>query len=702
MASASVSAVSAIQFRKLAQKIIKDPKNLPNLPKLIRLFKQNATQTKNAILWLQRIFVHFNDKISFLNTSVAASADNDNAGDANHNNNKGAVWMKQQYAQFEGILMSVLQSSGSNTSTTIMHDALKCLLFFAKLQNHSLAMYNNILFALLCKTSTDMTFEQRSIFITFAFEEPQQSTVNHNALQALAQICRLSATQICDRFAASKKKIDEASNDELLIARFSRNLLQLLLEVSHASTSNNGAAAAAAPPIKKRKLNDANDAGAIDARMIRQQRSNFVGMAWLNYLSRKHLSIDIYHTILSKLDSDIFAVFKRGNTMSDSSSNNNLLLLADFLTDSYNIGGEISMLSLKALFTLIHSYNLDYPHFYERLYGKLHGNIFFSRNATKFFQLLSLFLLKSDYIPQYLVVAFMKRLSRMSLFAPPHGVIFIVNIVRDLLRKYPAVRFLVDKSRKSNQGLMHAMKVNAQQKMSNAARQEMKMKMELNADDEGVDEAVDEGKSNQGLMHAMKVNAQQKMSNAARQEMKMKTAENDEGVDEAVDEAVDADGDDGDASAAAVQVGRDPFDYECLDPKQCRANESSLWELKSLINHFEYKTSRHCFETVNNFQQSPQQQDSYRLTNINKSHMFQYHKLLNYYFMKNEKNTKSMKDGVGGGGGDDQQKHQKRFHHKQKHGGEQEKKKYNTHDISVQRTDHLFSSQSLFTDVFAI
>merc|ERR1712110_1248863 len=82
-----------------------------------------------------------------------------------------------------------------------------------------------------------------------------------------------------------------------------------------------------------------------------------------------------------------------------------------------------------------------------------------------FFELLSLFLLKSDYIPQYLVCAFMKRLSRMSLFAPPNAIIFIINIIMDLLRKYPAVRFLVDKSKKSNQGLMDAMKLHQVQKL---------------------------------------------------------------------------------------------------------------------------------------------------------------------------------------------------------------------------------------------
>merc|ERR1712176_838063 len=89
--------------------------------------------------------------------------------------------------------------------------------------------------------------------------------------------------------------------------------------------------------------------------------------------------------------------------------------------------------------------------------------------------------------------------------------------------------------------------------------------------------------------------------------------------------------------------GEDPFDFECLDPKECRANESSLWELKSLINHFEYKTSGHCFQAVTHFRDKKMNAEKgYKRVPMNLCHMFEYHKLLNYYFIKNHWFLKNM------------------------------------------------------------
>ena len=46
----------------------------------------------------------------------------------------------------------------------------------------------------------------------------------------------------------------------------------------------------------------------------------------------------------------------------------NPLLLADYLTLSYEIGGATSVLALSSLFTLIVAHNLDYPDYFASLY----------------------------------------------------------------------------------------------------------------------------------------------------------------------------------------------------------------------------------------------------------------------------------------------------------------------------------------------
>eukprot|EP01084_Bolivina_argentea_P195935 336002_1 len=541
------------KIKKVSQQIIKDAKNLQHLPQLIKLFKQNGSSTTtNGILWLERIFIHYNEKISFLS--------DDNA------DNKAAQWMSKQYLSFESILLHLFDSS--NIISTIQ-DSFKTLLHFAEIQNKD-ALFDQILLIFLFKQS--LTNELKSILTAFIFDAQHRC----NAIKSFTKLCHLSPPQLLAQYYSfTKKRHSTKSNDEpsKLQSIFSWNTLHILLMFSEESLTH----PSGIPSPKKRKFNNTTNT----ANDVIRNKNNYLNIAWLHYLGSKHLEIKIYHLILTKLESHIFKVFKQSSTNngkysgSDLRSNkNNVILLSDFLTDSYNIGGEISLLSLKGLFTLIHQYNLDYPQFYEKLYQKLHSNIFFSKNATAFFELLQLFLLKSDYLPSYLVAAFIKRLSRMSLVAPPHAIIFIVNIIMDLLRKYPAVRFLVDQSKKSNEGLMEAMKVHKQQKLMNVDHEE----------------------------------------------------EEDQDVGD-----VDGDCDDDE------WIGKDPFDFECMDPKLCRANESSLWELKSLINHFEYKTSGHCFQTVTHFRDN-----EYKRVEMNKCHMFQYHKLLNYYFIKNEWFTRNL------------------------------------------------------------
>lgn len=66
--------------------------------------------------------------------------------------------------------------------------------------------------------------------------------------------------------------------------------------------------------------------------------------------------------------------------------------LMDFCVDAYNQGGVVSILALNGLFTLIHSFNLDYPMFYDKLYYLLDAKILHCKYRSRFFRLVSLFL----------------------------------------------------------------------------------------------------------------------------------------------------------------------------------------------------------------------------------------------------------------------------------------------------------------------
>lgn len=117
-------------------------------------------------------------------------------------------------------------------------------------------------------------------------------------------------------------------------------------------------------------------------------------------------------------------------------------LLMDFLTDSYNEGGAISLLALSGLFYLISEKNLDYPQFYTKLYSLLDADLLHSKHRSRFFRLLNTFL-ASTHLPAALVASFIKRLSRLALNAPPSAIVVIVPFMYNLFKSHPTCTFMM-------------------------------------------------------------------------------------------------------------------------------------------------------------------------------------------------------------------------------------------------------------------
>lgn len=117
-------------------------------------------------------------------------------------------------------------------------------------------------------------------------------------------------------------------------------------------------------------------------------------------------------------------------------------LLADFLTSSYDSGGSISLLALSGVFYLIQERNLDYPSFYTKLYSLLDRDILHSKHRSRFFRLMDTFL-ASTHLPAALVASFLKRLSRLSLNAPPSAIVFLVPWFYNTLKRHPLCTFMM-------------------------------------------------------------------------------------------------------------------------------------------------------------------------------------------------------------------------------------------------------------------
>ena len=128
-------------------------------------------------------------------------------------------------------------------------------------------------------------------------------------------------------------------------------------------------------------------------------------------------------------------------------------LLLDFLTDSFNMGGSTTLMALSGLFYLIQNKNLDYPQFYSKLYSMLDSNILHSKHRSHFFRLLNTFL-ASTHLPAALIASFIKRLSRLTLHAPPSGIIVVVPLVYNLLKNHPTCTFMIHRELKQGNEAM--------------------------------------------------------------------------------------------------------------------------------------------------------------------------------------------------------------------------------------------------------
>lgn len=116
--------------------------------------------------------------------------------------------------------------------------------------------------------------------------------------------------------------------------------------------------------------------------------------------------------------------------------------LMDFLSDAYDAGGPVALLALNGLFSLMQTYNLDYPKFFLKLYSLLDSSILHVKYRSRFLRLLDLFL-TSTHISATVVASFVKRLSRLALFAPPAAIVAIIPFIYNQLKRHPTLMALI-------------------------------------------------------------------------------------------------------------------------------------------------------------------------------------------------------------------------------------------------------------------
>jgi U3 small nucleolar RNA-associated protein 19 len=153
---------------------------------------------------------------------------------------------------------------------------------------------------------------------------------------------------------------------------------------------------------------------------------------WMSYL-KLPLPLPLYKLILVNLHQHVIPYLYNPQN------------LMDFLKTCYDFGGAISLLALNGLFILISKYNLDYPQFYTKLYSLFTPSILMTKYRARFFKLANTFLM-STHLPTYLVAAFMKRMARLSLIAPPASALNLLVLIHNLLVKHPTTTVLLHRT----------------------------------------------------------------------------------------------------------------------------------------------------------------------------------------------------------------------------------------------------------------
>lgn len=154
-----------------------------------------------------------------------------------------------------------------------------------------------------------------------------------------------------------------------------------------------------------------------------ERDANLFAEVWLSLFAFK-LPLSLYRKILIMMDKQIMPHFQ------------NPLKLTDFLIQSYDSGGPLSVLSLSSLYILMMKCNLEYPSFYKKLYSLLEPDILLSKYRSRLLFWTDLFL-TSTHISSHIVASFIKRLSRLTLTASPDTILILIPFIGNLFIRHP-------------------------------------------------------------------------------------------------------------------------------------------------------------------------------------------------------------------------------------------------------------------------
>ncbi|XP_065345026.1 nucleolar complex protein 4 homolog B [Cloeon dipterum] len=397
---------SSTSIFKLAEDFVQSRKNANNLALLVEFLASksnvNSKLTNCSILALQTIFTH-----------ALAERNRRRGEDCGDAENKYQEWIFSKYEEAIPLLLNVLK--GTKHPYSVREQAMVTYVNLIKLESlyvnkpdskdvfclPKLKYYN------LLKTvvSSKKAESRKSKVQTKLLNRLSEFTALHDvALQTWVSCVTLTK---CDKKVPTETKIS--------------NILQLLKTT-------------AIPSLNARDKNPdqlifPNRAKKIPRKFFSKKLPHAIDGVWDNIKKWHHTESTLHETLLLLIE-------KIMDNLSQPK------MLTDFLMTSLNYGGALSLLSLQGIFNLIQKHNIEYPDVYSKLYSLFTPDILRTKYKQRLFFLSDLFL-SSTHIPESLVAAFAKRLSRLALTASTTDALIIIRFVGNLLIRHKSVQKMI-------------------------------------------------------------------------------------------------------------------------------------------------------------------------------------------------------------------------------------------------------------------
>ncbi|CAJ1970849.1 unnamed protein product [Sphenostylis stenocarpa] len=447
------------ELKTLGSQLLSSASHINNLPLLLTFLSPSSPphHVLESLLSLHSFFLPLLPKLPSSSSSSSSSAA------ADQSEFIYLTWLRSKFDEFIKSLLDILASPQSDE--TLKELVLDTLMEFVKVANggifHS-ALYHKLLLSIVHSTSSATFLVDLLGSKYFKYIDVRYFTFI--SLKKLATT--LEGKDASDDKFTSADGSDESqlnSNMECFI----HNMYYTISHVPPLQGSDNtsdlemwsgssesdhkqlsGDLCANDKLLKSKKPNK----NVLSAAKIAKKMKLKFTKAWIAYL-RLPLPLDVYKEVVMR-----FNVGAEGRKSTNDGivtwivlvnlhqavipHLSNPIMLCDFLTRSYDVGGVVSVMALSSLFVLMTQYGLEYPNFYEKLYALLVPSTFMAKHRARFFQLLDS-CLKSPLLPAYLAASFAKKLSRLLLSVPPSGALVITALIHNILRRHPSVNCLV-------------------------------------------------------------------------------------------------------------------------------------------------------------------------------------------------------------------------------------------------------------------